>query len=249
VVLVTGSVTTTFKVSPSAGAGNTGEQEKAPAPSATVVHKTLPVLGSSTEMIPPGIVVPLTGSPLLGSTVGAFGALALASTTVVLDSGLSALPASVAVALTVVPVAKALAKVQLQFPEVSATSGALLHTTGADRLMLAPTAALPLITKSSSSTVFKVGAKEVVLASTTEVTVGSEVLLAESVTVTLTSVGAVKGKDAVVVHDQLPAASTITGALSQLMPTTFMVVPGSAVPVTGSVVVVMGSSTAGFGAV
>ena len=92
------SATITLNTSPSEGAGNTGEQLKLPAASAVVVHSTLPLM-SNTVTSPLGMVVPVTGSPSVGLTCGAGGAVVPGSYTVVDVGGLTNKPAWVAVTM------------------------------------------------------------------------------------------------------------------------------------------------------
>ena len=115
--------------------------------------------------------------------------------------------------------------------------------------ILEPAMAEPVIAVAPLATGLTVGLTDSVAESPTVVLAGCDSLPASSVAVATIKSPGVNGAEVVTTQNQLPAASVITGSLSQTTPVKLMVVPGSAVPEIGSVVSSTGFMVGADGAV
>ncbi len=235
-VLPAGSVAVALTTVPSAS-GVDGVKLQLPLPSAVTCPIGLPLPSVRVTLLP-GSAVPLSVVPLLGLTTGVAGAT---ESTVTLLPGLVLPEASVAVALTTVPLASGVPGVKLQLPLPSAVTWPIGLPLPSVRVTVAPGSAVPL------SVLPLLGLTTGVAGATAStVTLAGELALPDgSVAVALTTVPL--GNGVLGVKVQLPLPSAVTCPIGLPLPSVRVtLLPGSAVPL--RVVPLLGSTVGVAGA-
>ncbi len=235
-VLPAGSVAVALTTVPSAS-GVDGVKLQLPLPSAVTCPIGLPLPSVRVTLLP-GSAVPLSVVPLLGLITGVAGAT---ESTVTLLPALVLPEASVAVALTTVPLGNGVVGVKLQLPLPSAVTCPMGLPLPSVRVTVAPGSAVPL------SVVPLLGLTTGVAGATAStVTLAGELALPDgSVAVALTTVPL--GNGVLGVKVQLPLPSAVTWPIGLPLPSARVTVaPGSAVPL--RVVPLLGSTVGVAGA-
>ncbi len=235
-VLPAGSVAVALTTVPSAS-GVDGVKLQLPLPSAVTCPIGLPLPSVRVTLLP-GSAVPLSVVPLLGLITGVAGAT---ESTVTLLPALVLPEASVAVALTTVPLGNGVVGVKLQLPLPSAVTCPMGLPLPSVRVTVAPGSAVPL------SVLPLLGLTTGVAGATAStVTLAGELALPDgSVAVALTTVPS--GNGVLGVKVQLPLPSAVTWPIGLPLPSVRVTVaPGSAVPL--RVVPLLGSTVGVAGA-
>ncbi len=235
-VLPAGSVAVALTTVPSAS-GVDGVKLQLPLPSAVTWPIGLPLPSVRVTLLP-GSAVPLSVVPLLGLTTGVAGAT---ESTVTLLPALVLPEASVAVALTTVPLGNGVVGVKLQLPLPSAVTWPIGLPLPSVRVTVAPGSAVPL------SVLPLLGLTTGVAGATAStVTLAGELALPDgSVAVALTTVPL--GNGVLGVKVQLPLPSAVTCPIGLPLPSVRVtLLPGSAVPL--SSLPLLGSTTGALGA-